>query len=90
MSVDIAGARPTRPANRILRGLPPSEFARLAPHLERVVLPQNAMLQPVDEKIEHVFPPALEASACACYRTIRDEVDRLLSTTEQYDITSTR
>ncbi len=31
--------------------------------------------------------PGLEQRACACYRTIRNELDRLLSTRARYDIT---
>jgi CRP-like cAMP-binding protein len=33
-------------------------------------------------------PPGLEGRACACYRTIRNELDRLLRTSERYDITA--
>jgi CRP-like cAMP-binding protein len=57
LAVDIGGSGPVRPANRILLGLPAPEFARLEPRLERVVLPQNTVLQPADEEIEHVFFP---------------------------------
>lgn len=49
--------RADRPANRILRALPEAEYDRLAPHLQRVVLAQNTLLQPTDEKIDHVFFP---------------------------------
>jgi CRP-like cAMP-binding protein len=33
-------------------------------------------------------PPGLEGRACACYRTIRNELDRLLRTPERYDISA--
>ena len=75
MALDMRGARPIRPANRLLRALPPSEFARLAPHLERVVLPQNAMLQPVDEEIEHVFFPTRGVASLVVLGPEGEQVD---------------
>lgn len=75
MAVDIRDAQPARPANRILLGLPASEFARLAPRLERVVLPQNFVLQPADEEIEHVYFPVRGAASLLVSGTEGEQVD---------------
>jgi len=49
--------------NRILAALPAGEYARLAPHLERVELGLKQILFDVDRPIEHVyFPEAMVVS----------------------------
>jgi CRP-like cAMP-binding protein len=75
MAVDIRDAQPARPANRILLGLPASEFARLAPQLERVVLPQNFVLQPADEEIEHVYFPVRGVASLLVNGSEGEQVD---------------
>jgi CRP-like cAMP-binding protein len=75
MAVDIQDSRPTRPANRILLGLPASEFARLEPRFERVVLPQNTVLQPADEEIEHVYFPVQGVASLVVSGSEGEQVD---------------
>lgn len=49
--------------NRLLAALPPAEYARLAPHLERVVLGVRDILYDVEQPIAHVyFPEAMVGS----------------------------
>ena len=42
-------------SNRLLAALPPSDFRRLAAHLERVILPKNKILHVADEVARHAF-----------------------------------
>lgn len=44
-------------ANRVLNGLSDSEFARVSPTLERVLLPRPTELEGADEEIEFVYFP---------------------------------
>lgn len=75
VAVDTGDAPPVRPPNRILLGLPASEFVRLAPRLERVVLPQNTVLQPADEEIEHVYFPIRGVASLLVSGTEGEQVD---------------
>jgi CRP-like cAMP-binding protein len=43
--------------NRILAALPAEEYARLAPHLKRVVMPRGEVLYNAHKPIEHVYFP---------------------------------
>jgi CRP-like cAMP-binding protein len=56
---DAAAVRTTANGtrNRILASLPPAEFARLAPHLERVELDVRQVVFDVDRPITHVYFP---------------------------------
>ena len=68
-------ARFERPANRILRALPPSEYSRLALNLEPVRLPQKTLLQPVDERIDHVYFPVRGVASLVVTSANGEEVD---------------
>ncbi len=57
------GGAPDGTRNRILASLPAGEYARLAPHLERVDLELRQILFDVDRPITHVyFPEAMVTS----------------------------
>lgn len=43
--------------NRMLASLPPDDFERLRPHLERVQFPQNKILYDVGDPIKYVYFP---------------------------------
>jgi CRP-like cAMP-binding protein len=75
LAIEIQDTRPARPANRILLGLPVSEFARLAPRLERVVLAQNVVLQPANEEIEHVYFPVRGVASLVVTGAEGEQVD---------------
>ena len=75
VAADLGDAPLVRPANRILLGLPPLDFARLAPQLERVVLPQSTVLQPPGEEIEHVYFPVRGAASWMVSGAEGEQVD---------------
>jgi CRP-like cAMP-binding protein len=55
MSEDQVPARPT--GNRLLAALPPAEYARLAPHLETVVLTVKQQIYAANGPITHLYFP---------------------------------
>jgi CRP-like cAMP-binding protein len=59
------------------------------PHVSSVLhsLREHGLIDYGRGAIEVLDRGGLEAAACGCYRTIRSELDRLLSTDERYDIT---
>lgn len=44
-------------SNRILNALPPEEYERLSPHLERVTLPLRQVLYQPEQPVTHVYFP---------------------------------
>jgi CRP-like cAMP-binding protein len=60
------------------------------PHVSAALqlLRERGLIDYTRGNMEVVDAQGLEAAACACYRTIRGELDRLLHTSETYDITS--
>ncbi len=52
-----APGAPPRPRNRLLRALPPEEYARLLPHLEPVVLAALEPIADAGDPIRHVYFP---------------------------------
>ncbi|MCJ9699528.1 MULTISPECIES: Crp/Fnr family transcriptional regulator [unclassified Bradyrhizobium] len=53
----------TRVGNRLLAGLPPADFALLAPHLRKVVIERDSVLVRSGEQIEHLLFPLSGAIA---------------------------
>jgi CRP-like cAMP-binding protein len=47
----------SRPRNRLLRGLPDDEFARLRPHLHNTAVPVKHVFHQIGEPIRHVIFP---------------------------------
>lgn len=69
----IASDDPRR--NTILGALPPVEFARLLPHLERVSLPRPTLLDGPGEEIGHVYFPVSGVASIVAIGVDGESVD---------------
>jgi CRP-like cAMP-binding protein len=61
--------------NTILGALPPEEFARLEPHLERVSLQRDAELEKPQQDIAHVYFPITGVASIVALGTDGESVD---------------